>query len=244
MLTAMSAYSGSVAPSGDLGLRVIRNDQLTPRPAIEWPSNTEPGVVRQFGLPQKGLSDEINTWRLRNIPNLWRGVRRVKMAKRLGIPTYYGALFITKIRGDGEVIPYGLASMRVVTTVGVGYIVDAFQNIVEAEDQHFHAYGTGSTAENVADTDMVTEMTTQYATDNIRPTGTTTEGASANIYRTVATFSPNAGGTIAVVEHGIFSDADVGQGVLLDRSVFAAVNVVASADSLQTTYELTFPAGS
>jgi len=237
-------HEGSVAPRSDLGLKLIRNAQLVPPPIIEWPANTDSGVVRAHGLPRAGLSDEVNAWRTRNIPNLWRGIRRVKLAKALNLPTFYGALYLTKIRGDGEVVPYGLASLRVVTTVGVGYIVDAFQNLVEPEEMKYHGYGTVNTAENAADTGIQTEMTTQYATDNIRPTGTTTEGASANIYRTVATFTPNAGGTIAIVEHGILSDADVGQGVLLDRSVFSAVNVVASADSLQTTYELTFPSGS
>lgn len=40
------------------------------------------------------------------------------------------------------------------------------------------------------------------------------------------------------------SQFDVGSGVLLDRTVFAAVNVEGGADSLQATYEFTLPAGS
>ena len=47
-----------------------------------------------------------------------------------------------------------------------------------------------------------------------------------------------------MVEHGLFDQAANSGGVLFDRSVFAAVNVVASADSLQATYELTLTAGS
>jgi hypothetical protein len=237
-------HEGSVAPAGDLGLRLIRNAQLSPPPIIDWPANTDPKVVREHGLPRPGLSDEVNLWRARNIPNLWRGLRRVKLAKALGIPFPYGALYLTKITGDGKVIPYGLASLRVVTTVGVNYIVDAFQNTVELEEMKYHGYGTGGAAEATANTALTTELTTEYVSNSIRPTGTTTEGASANIYRTVATLSPDSGGTIAITEHGIFSDVDVGQGVLLDRSLFSAVNLVAGADSLQTTYELTFPAGS
>lgn len=142
----------------------------------------------------------------------------------------------------GEVLHYGLLSTRVVTTTGVGYIVDAFQNLVELENLKFHGFGTGATAEAVGDTALVTELTTQYATDNTRPTGSTTE-AAANIYRTVATLSPDTGGTIAVTEHGIFSQAATGGGTLLDRSVFSAVNVVAGSDSLQTTYDLTIASG-
>lgn len=141
----------------------------------------------------------------------------------------------------GHVIDYGVLSRRVVTTAGVGYIVDAFQNLVELENMNKHGFGTGGTAEAVGDTALVTELTTQYAVDSTRPTGTTTEGASANIYRTVATLSPDSGGTIAITEHGVFSATS--GGVLLDRSLFSAVNLVAGSDSLQATYDLTVSAG-
>jgi hypothetical protein len=237
----MTNAVGNIAPTGDLGLRLIRNAQLVPPPIIEWPSNTDKGAVLAHGFPHRGLSDEVNAWRTRNLRNLWRGLWRIKTAKALDLPTIHGALYLTKIRGDGEVIPYGLASLRLVTTVGVGYIVDAFQNTVEVENMKFHGYGTGGTAESAGDTALVTELTTQYVSDSTRPTGTTTEGASANIYRTVATLSPDSGGTIAITEHGVFSASSAG--VLLDRSLFSAVNLVAGADSLQTTYELTFPSG-
>lgn len=143
----------------------------------------------------------------------------------------------------GQALEYGLLSQRLVTDTGVGFIVDAFQNLVELEIMKFHGFGTGTTNESAAQTALVTELTTEYATDNTRPTGTTTEGASANIYRTVATLSPDSGGTIAITEHGIFSQAANSGGVLLDRSKFSAVNLVASADSLQTTYDLTVSSG-
>ena len=88
----------------------------------------------------------------------------------------------------------------------------------------------------------MTELTTQYATDSTRPTGSQTEGASANIYRSVGTLSPDSGGTIAITEHGLFSAPS--STTLWDRSLFSAVNVVAASDSLQATYDCTFPAGS
>jgi len=186
-------------------------------------------------------------WRLRNLPNLLRGVPGVLAAWTVfylfGIPSLIGQVRLRKInRATGRVIDYGLVGWRVVTTVGVGYIVDAFQNTVELENMKYHGFGTGGTAEAVGDTALVTELTTQYAVDSTRPTGTTIEGASANIYRSVATLSPDTGGTIAVTEHGIFSAASAG--VLLDRTLFAAVNLVAGSDSLQATYDLTFTAGS
>lgn len=141
----------------------------------------------------------------------------------------------------GTLTEYGLLSTRLVTNNGVAFIVDAFQNLVELENMKYHGYGTGTTNEAQGDSALVTELTTEYATDSTRPTGTTTEGASANIYRTVATLSPDSGGTLAITEHGIFSANAAG--VLLDRSKFSAVNLVAGADSLQTTYELTVSAG-
>lgn len=238
---------GSVAPAGDLGLRVIRGGRSVEDvfAAVE-PLPLRPLSLREivkYGFPQRGLSEEVNVWRTRNLRHLQRGVRRVAAARALGIATMYGTLRLVLHRGsDGAVLDLGLASMRVVTTAGVNYIVDAFQNTTELENLKYHGFGTGGTAEASGDTALVTELTTQYATDNTRPTGTTTEGASANIYRTVATLSPDSGGTIAITEHGVFSATSAG--TLLDRTLFSAVNLVAASDSLQATYDLTLTAGS
>jgi hypothetical protein len=137
---------------------------------------------------------------------------------------------------------HGLVSARVVTTAGVGFIVDAFQNSTEIENMKFHGIGTGTTAEAVGDTALVTELTTQYNPDNTRATGTTTE-AAANIYQTVATNTLDSG-TPAVTEHGVLSQAATGGGVLLDRSVFSAINLNGTnGDGLQSDYRLTLTAG-
>jgi len=135
--------------------------------------------------------------------------------------------------------PLGVVSRKVVTTAGVGYLVDALQNLVEPENLKYHGLGTGAVAEAVGDTTLGTELTTQYNPDNTRATGTTTESA-ANVYRTVGTNTVDA--SAAVVEHGILTQAAVGGGVLLDRSVFSVVNL-ASSDSLTSTYDLTLSAG-
>jgi len=233
---------GVIAASGELTHRVIRGQARGPMFSL-WPSATDKGAIVAHGTPQRGLPAEVNRWRDANQRHVFRGWRRIAAARALGVPTYYGALWCTVRRGDGEIIPYGLASLRVVTTVGVNYIVDAFQNTTELENMKYHGYGTGSTAEAAGDTALVTELTTQYNPDSTRPTGSTTEGASANIYRTVATLTPDSGGSIALREHGIFSASSAG--TLLDRSVFAAITLDASlGDSLQTTYDLTFPSGS
>jgi hypothetical protein len=134
---------------------------------------------------------------------------------------------------------YGVVSRKVVTDAGVGFIVDAFQNSVELENMKYHALGTGSTAEAAGDTALVTELTTEY-TGNVRATGTTTEGATANIYKTVATNTLDGTPGAALREHGVFSANAAG--VLLDRSVFAAITL-SSGDSLQSSYELTLSSG-
>jgi len=239
---------GITAPSGGLGLTLVRSDGRRQVALAEprW-STIIPSVadIRRHGRPRPGLPAEVNAWRRSNLPNLWRGARRVLVARALKLPHFYGQLWLSVYRGDGEVVDLGLASLRVVTTVGVKFICDDFNaGGAEVSNMKFHAFGTGTTAEAVGDTALVTELTTQYAVDNTRPTGSQ---ASATVstnatYTTVATLSPDSGGTIAVTEHGIFSASS--STTLLDRSVFSAVNLVAGSDSLQATYVLTMNSGS
>lgn len=232
-------HAGTVAPSGALSL--VKLDRQTWSPS--WPTAERAATIIEHGFPQRGLPGHVNAWRRSNMRHIRRGLRRIAIARSAGIGHVYGALWGRVIRYDGTVDQLGLMSLRVVTDAGVGFVVDAFQNLVELENMKFHGFGTGTTAEAAGQTALVTELTTQYAADSTRPTGTTTEGA-ANVYRTVATLSPDTGGTIAVTEHGVFSQAATGGGTMLDRSVFSAVNLVAGSDSLQVTYDLTFPSGS
>lgn len=140
----------------------------------------------------------------------------------------------------GMVTDYGVVSTRVVTTAGVNFLASAFNNnTTNVGLFKFHGFGTGTNAEAIGDTALQTELTTQYAVDNTRPTGS--QSAATNVYTTVGTLSPDSGGTIAITEHGIFSASS---GVTLwDRSIFSAVNLVAGSDSLQVTYNLTLTAG-
>lgn len=204
------------------------------------------GTVLKHALPFT-RSREVNLYRLRNFVNVWRGLRTLLLhwvLRPIGVQRpIYGLVFAKIVRRDGSVVNLGLVSTRVVTDAGVAFIVDAFQNTTEVENLKFHGFGIGTNAEAAANTALQTELTTEYAADNTRPTGSTTEGASANIFRSVATLSPDGSGTLAITEHGIFSQAATGGGTLLDRSVFSAINLVRGSDSLQTTYDLTFPSG-
>lgn len=231
----MSLAIGDLRPAGDLGLQVIRGKPTDRELTL--------GEIREYGRPRRGLSNEVNAWRAANWPNLLRGLRKIVPARALKIPHFYGALWLQKAGPQG-VVDYGLASLRLVTTVGVKFICDDFNaGGQDVTTMKFHGFGTGTTAEAVGDSALVTELTTQYAVDNTRPTGSQ---ASATVstnatYTTVATLSPDSGGTIAITEHGIFSATSAG--TLLDRSVFSAVNLVAGSDSLQSTYVFTANSG-
>lgn len=236
-------YQGSVAPAGSLGLTVVRANGAR-IPVVEprdWPER--PATFRDiltYGVPQRGLPDAVNQWRLRNLPNLWRGFRRIGLARALNLPHFYGQLWLTVIKADGRTVDLGLASMRVVTTAGVTYIAaDMAGGANDSNLFKYHGIGTGATAEATGDTALVTELTTQYNPDSTRATGSQT--SSTNVYTTVGTNTVDA--TAAITEHGIFTQAATGGGTLLDRSVFSVVNL-ASGDSLQSTYAFTMPAGS
>jgi len=230
-----------IGPRGDLKIAVLRAPpENGPPPRAARAKVSIRSLIRD-GFPRPGLAREAFRYRLRNCWRLIGPILRAAGGKALGLTFLVSELRLTVIRASGEVVPLGLASMKVVTTAGVGYIVDAFQNITELENLKYHGIGTTNTAEASGDTALAAEITTQYSTDNVRATGSLTEGASANIYRTVGTVTVDA--SVAAVEHGIFSQAATGGGTLLDRSVFSTVNL-ANGDSLQATYDLTLTAGS
>lgn len=236
----MSLAVGDLRPSGGVDLHVIRGKPTDRELTL--------GEIRRLGFPHRDAPAEVNAWRRSNRHNLLRGLKKIIPARALGIPHFYGSLFLTLYRGDGTVVDYGLASLRVVTTAGVRYICDdmnAASGSADATNFKFHGFGTGTTpAEGAADTALTTEVTNTVYVGDVRPTGSqasATAGANAT-YTTVATFSPDSGASpVAVTEHGIFSANAAG--TLLDRSLFSAVNLVVSSDSLQATYVLTLNSG-
>lgn len=156
------------------------------------------------------------------------------------MPVLLSQLWLTRIRADGVVSDFGLASLRLVTTAGVNFLVDAFQGIAEPELMRFHGIGTNNTAEGAGDTALGAELTTAYNPDNTRASGTQVEGSAANVYQTVATNTVDA--PVTITEHGIFSQASTAGGILWDRSVFTGISL-GNGDGLQSTYDLTITAG-
>lgn len=180
------------------------------------------------------------SWRVRNALRVafwWGWLSHVvghAYTRLFGAPVLLGKLSAVLVRSDGTTVNYGVLGYRVVTTAYVNLLVDELQSSTAAHSTFlYHDSGTGTGAEAVGDTGLGTKVETG------RATGTQTEGASANIYRSVGTISYTA--TRAVTEHGLFSASS--SGTLMDRTVFTAVNVV-NGDSIQFTYELTATAGS
>lgn len=186
------------------------------------------------------------SWRVRNALR-WGFIRgfisyyfAIILGKIFGFTTIISRLELRVHKATGEWINYGWVGYRVVTTAGVNAIASSFITPASPGNFYYHGIGHTNTAENVADTTLAAEETTAYNPDGTRATGTHVQGGSANIYRTVGTNTVD--GSVACVEHGVFTQATSG-GTLLDRTVFTVVNL-ASGDGLQSTYEITFTAGS
>jgi len=135
---------------------------------------------------------------------------------------------------DGKEITRRVIKNKVVTNAFVNYIVDnLIAELVAFGDFKYHDSGTGIVAEAATDTALGTP------TAEARDIGSQVEGATANVYKSVATHTYAA--TFAITEHGLLNAATVG--VLMDRTVFAAINVV-SGDKIEFTFSISFASGS
>lgn len=199
------------------------------------------GFVKSSGKLQVKLikaSSPGLLWKIRNyarwsfLKSLFGVMVAIPLAKMFGIMTSYGQLSAILFRADGTIVDYGLLSYKVITTAFVNFVTDQLQTETSVfGDFKYHDSGVGVTDPAVGDTAIET-------TDGeSRATGTQTE-AAANVYVSVGTISYTT--SKAITEHGLFNDPTAG--TLMDRSEFAAVNVV-SGDSIQFTYSLTNTAG-
>jgi len=187
----------------------------------------------------KGNRKASLAWKLRNTLTYsfikgWFAANIVApLASVFGVATIMGQLQLVHVGRDGIHTDYGVVGNRVVTTAYCAYMVDIHQtDATTVGDFKWHASGTSTTNEASAETDL-------GGTDGItRNSGTQVEG-SAVAYQSVATLA--YGATLAITEHGLFNTA--GSATMMDRTKFAAVNVV-SGDSIQFTYTITYTAGS
>lgn len=236
MTTHDHSTGGSVGPSGGIAGMSVHHGRhsvlLTPD---EFYARVDPDLANDpFVAEWRGHNETAIRAQFDDL----HAVREFMARRTHSYPILVSELWLKAVV-SGRDIDLGLASLRVVTDTGVGFVVDAWQNIVELENMKFHGTGSGTTAESAGQSALVTEFTTQLNPDNTRATGTLEE-AAANIFKTVATNTYDA--TVAVTEHGLFSQAATGGGVMFDRSVFSAVNLV-SGDSLATDYRATLASG-
>lgn len=94
------------------------------------------------------------------------------------------------------------------------------------------AVGTGATAANVADTTLQTEITDSGMARVSATASRVTTDVTNDTAQLQTTFTVS--GTKAVTESGVLNASS--SGVLLNRQVFSAINVV-SGDSLQITHK-------
>ena len=172
-------------------------------------------------------------YKIKNFPNVWGGLWRHTLARTLNMNHMLGSLYAQLTKKDGRVVKYGLISTHLVTDAFVEFMVDQLQTETsEWGDFKYHDSGVGTTGAAVGDTDIET-------TDGeSRATGSQTEGASAEIYKSVGTISYTS--TKAITEHGLFSQS--AGTTLMDRHVFSAINVE-NGDSIEFTYQLTCSSG-
>jgi hypothetical protein len=178
-------------------------------------------------------------WKIRNATRpayLWGWLtnKAARVFGRVtGLPVGVSELRAMVIKKNGDRIDYGVVSRRVITTVFANFVIDQLQSVTtEFGDFKYHDSGTGTTAAAIGDTAIET------SDGEARAVGSQIEGASSNIYRSVGVIDYSS--TKAITEHGLFSQLTLG--ILLDRTVFAAMNVV-NGDGIRFTYDYAFDAG-
>ncbi len=128
----------------------------------------------------------------------------------------------------------GLVSQGKLTTEFRDFQVD--QLVAETSewgDFKFHRPGLTATAENNSDTVLASDA-------GLTATGTQLEGATADIYKSVATVTADA--TETWNEHVINSQTGAGGGKLMDRSLVSPDVSVVNLDTVEFTYEITINA--
>lgn len=236
------SLGGQAGAGGQLDIKVIRGKGSTKKRLMVWLLSLVL-VQHLLGLwERRAILREQIVYRLKNQLR-WRFMVAAfwyRMAFVFGKVTPFTVL-VSELRGelirkDGTRIDLGVLCYRNITNAFLAAVVDDLDNgAADISGYNFHGVGIGTTAEAASQTALVTESTTILTTDSVRATGTRSQ-PTAPQYRTVGT--PAFDGSGAITEHAVFNDADVGEGTMMDRSLFSAINVV-SGDSIQFTYTLT-----
>lgn len=172
--------------------------------------------------------------------NKKRGQLALAPAERPPVPENKNISFNAELHAklkkhDGGVVDFGVVCRKEVTDDFVEHLVDTLQSSdATFSDYEWHDSGTGVVAEDQTDSALGTP------TGIARVEGTQEEGGAANIYQSVGEITYD--GAYAITEHGLFNTETSTGEILMDRSVFAAINVV-NLDKIEFTYKLTVNAG-
>lgn len=129
---------------------------------------------------------------------------------------------------------------KVVTDDFCEELVDELQSAIAAFATYkYHHSGEGTDAEAAGDAGLGTPR------EDARVVGTQVEGATTKTYKSIATITYT--GSYAITEHGLFNTAGAGGppvtgGTLMDRTKFAAINVVAT-NAVEFTFTIAFTSG-
>lgn len=155
----------------------------------------------------------------------------LRATKPPSVVEMFGFLSAKLQRANGKVVfDNRLVSVNKVTEDFTQRLVDALtDSSVSMDGFHQHKMGAGSTAEDNAQSELVTPQAGSQSGN-----ATQTHGSSSSIYQSVGTLT--AGSAYGCREHGLFN-ASTG-GVMLDRSV--VTNIDLNTDDIVTwTYNLT-----
>ncbi len=126
-----------------------------------------------------------------------------------------------------------LKMSNLITNAGMAGVASRINGDGSEAIFNYIAIGTGTTAAAATDTALETEITTGGGARAAATVSRTTTDVTNDTARAVHTF--NFTSSFAVTEAGVLNAAS--SGVLLNRQVFSAVNVV-NGDSLQVTVDV------
>lgn len=163
------------------------------------------------------------------------------VARQRGPTPYTPAYIEAQLRGllrdhpQADACYAGACGPNLITTVGKGFLVDAWQGLVTLADMKYHGPGTGTTAPAVGNTNLQIPCTTALNPDNTRGTGALGE-LSAGVFRTVGLCTFDA--VTDVTEWGLFSSIATSGGTLFARNTFTAIPV-GVGDTIVFTWDWT-----
>ena len=209
---------------------------------VLWTAMVMLSVSVQAGNDRLGLSESVSA-SIGMVQNQGVSVDRLGLSETIVTKTgerFRGQLYIDITDENGNLIDHFGPIKNTIVNAGETALRDCFggtgtPTCTTVQNWKYHGIGTSGTAVGETDTGCLTELTTQYQTDNTRATGTQTNNG-ANVYRTVATNTVDA--SVTINEFCLMSQAAVGGGTMWSRILIGPYSLV-SGNTVTSTYDLT-----